>query len=54
MKYIPEEKIRKIGFAGCDMNKNAFRWQMTCILLYNAIAEKLEKELMKYKGEDNS
>lgn len=40
-----EETIRKIGFDGCDMSKNAFRWQMLCIILRNAVLEKLEKEL---------
>lgn len=40
-----EEKIRKIGFDGCDMSRNAFRWQMICILLRNAVLDRLEKEL---------
>lgn len=40
-----EEKIRAIGFTGCDMSESAFKWQMTCILLYNAITEKLEKKI---------
>ncbi len=40
-----EEKIRAIGFGGADMSKSAFEWQMTCVLLYDAIVEKLESKL---------
>ena len=40
-----EEKIRAIGFKGCDMSRNAFRWQTACILLRNAIIEKLGDDI---------
>ncbi len=40
-----ETEIRKIGFAGCDMSINTFAWQMTCIILYNAVVETLQNKI---------
>lgn len=40
-----EEDIRKIGFSGADMSGGVYAWQMTCILLYQAIIEKLENRI---------
>lgn len=40
-----EEKIRAIGFRGCDMSKNVFRWQMLCIILYNALIDGLANKI---------
>ena len=40
-----EEKIRAIGFRGCDMSKNVFRWQMLCIILYNALIDGLADKI---------
>lgn len=40
-----EQEIRTIGFAGNDMDKNTYRWQMTCLLLRMAVVEKIQNEL---------
>lgn len=40
-----EEKIRAIGFNGCDMSSNAYKWQISSLLLYNAAVERLEKNI---------
>lgn len=41
-----ESTIRKIGFYGTEMDKNAFTWQMSCILLRQTIMEKLQDRIV--------
>lgn len=44
-----EESIRNIGFTGADMDFNTYAWQMTSILLYQAIIRKLQENIkMEY------
>lgn len=40
-----ETQIREIGFVGAKMGESAFAWQMVCILLYDAIIEKLQNRV---------
>ncbi len=40
-----EEKIRNIGFYGCDMSHNTYMWQMMCLILYRAIIVKLQNNI---------
>ena len=37
-----EMEIREIGFYGSDIDKNSFAWQMACVLLRQAIMDKLQ------------
>ncbi len=37
-----EQDVRAIGFAGCQMSEQVYRWQMTCFVLYQAIIESLQ------------
>lgn len=37
-----ELKVRNLNFHGSDMDKNTYNWQMTCLILYKAIVEKLQ------------
>lgn len=39
-----EEPIRRIGFRGADMGRNTYCWQMSCILLRQAIIERLQEQ----------
>lgn len=40
-----EEQVRGIGFSGADMGNNAFKWQMTGFILYQAIINNLQKRI---------
>lgn len=42
-----EEAIRSIGFKGSDMCRNTLLWQMAAIVLTEALAVKMEKEVIK-------
>lgn len=37
--------IRALGFAGADMPEGIFAWQMSCMLLYFAVLEKLQAQI---------
>jgi len=37
-----EADIRAVGFAGADMERGSLRWQIGCILLYQAVVDKLQ------------
>jgi len=36
------EAIRRIGFVGADMPEGVFAWQMSCVLIYSAIVDRLQ------------
>ncbi|MBQ3222880.1 MAG: RNA polymerase sigma factor [Clostridia bacterium] len=40
-----EAEIRAMGFPGADMSGNAFAWQMTCMLLYEAVISILQNRI---------
>jgi len=39
------EAVRRIGFMGADMPEGVFAWQMSCMLLYSAIIDKLQNSV---------
>ncbi len=40
-----ETEVRNIGFIGSDMGKQAFNWQMTCIIMYMSAFEILQDKI---------
>lgn len=40
-----ENEIREIGFYGSDMSRNSFAWQIICIILYYAVADKFTEKM---------
>lgn len=39
------ETIRSIGFLGADMPEGVFAWQMSCMLIYSAIIDRLQESV---------
>lgn len=39
------EDIRRIGFIGADMSEGIFAWQMSCMLIYSAIVDRLQNRV---------
>ncbi len=37
-----EDRVRDVGFSGCDMGVNSFAWQMSSAVLYKAVVDELE------------
>lgn len=42
-----EQSIRSIGFKGNEMNKNTLLWQMTTLILVEALAVRLERDMIQ-------
>ena len=40
-----EDEIRAIGFDGSDMSRNAFAWQVICMILYYAVADNFTEKM---------
>ena len=49
-----EETIRNIGFVGADMDRNTFNWQMSSILLYQAMILKLQNRVQLQYPDENA